>query len=764
MQTLEENYELVVVGGGLAGFCAAISAARLGIKTCILQNRPVFGGNSSSEVRVTPHGACAFHAYARETGIISELLIEERANNHETIFENGWTNSVWDLTLYNMAQSTENLTIHVNTDVFDVKMETHRKIGSVRAKVLGAEIELAVSGQIFIDASGDGVVAAMAGCEWRMGSEARDEFGEIHAPLQASKDVMGSSIHFKTKDIGRLSPFHAPDWAMHYDDASFFYKEGRLPKDERGGYWWIEIGIPYDTIADNEKIRHELTRHALGVWDWMKNRDPKMRELTKNYALDWIGQIPGKRESRRIIGQYFMTEKDLQNCTVFSDEIAFGGWFIDLHTPGGLLAEHSEQASQENYSTFSEYAVKSYAGPYGIPLRCLIAKDVDNLLMAGRNISVSHAALGTVRVMNTTALMGQAAGTAAALSLIHQEPVSSAPVKLISLIQRQLLRDGCFLPNYKNEDKCDLARQAVVVASTQALLYGVGPESKGYHEGLKFWQDQPQYLNERIENRRGQMIAVGRSEIDSVEVFLHNKSDIPQKIDASLCLLDHIWDYRVSSTQVLAKCILVVPPGKNWVSWPVGLKDAPVGRYIRLDIMANQHVKWLLAGRIESGHTAMYQIGPDKMRRFGHGHTLSFKVLPAQPCYGPENVISGVTRPHRFTNLWKSDPNLPMPQWLELDWEREQTISQVEITFPGHLLREYHAYSPFYLDPQCPKDYEITAHIEDHWQQLFTIDGNFQRHRKHTLPHPIKTERLRIIVHATNGDPSAQIYEVRCYE
>lgn len=763
MQKREEQYDLVVIGGGLAGFCAAVSAARLGIRTCIVQNRPVFGGNSSSEVRVTPHGACAFHAYARETGIISELLIEERATNHETIFENGWTNSVWDLTLYNMAQSTPNLTMHVNTDVFAVEMKTARSIGSVRAKVLGAETELTVSGEIFIDASGDGVVAALAGCEWRMGSEARDEFSEAHAPLAASKDVMGSSIHFKTKDIGYPSPFHAPEWAMHYEDASFFYKEGRLPKDERGGYWWIEIGIPYDTIGDNEKIRHELTRHALGVWDWMKNRDSKMKELTKNYALDWIGQIPGKRESRRIIGQYFMTENDLQSGQVFPDEIAFGGWFIDLHTPGGLLAEHSEPASQENYSTFSEYSVKSYAGPYGIPLRSLIAKDMDNLLMAGRDISVSHAALGTVRVMNTTALMGQAAGTAAALSLLGGEPVSAAPEKLIGAIQQRLLRDGCFLPNYQNEDKSDLARHARVSASSQALLYGVGPESKGFHDGLKFWQDQPQYLNERIENRRGQMIAVGRSEIDSVEVFLHNKSDTSQKIDASLCVLDHIWDYRVTSPQVLAESSLVVPPGRNWVSWPVGLTDAPIGKFIRLDVMANANVKWLVAGRIESGHTAMYQIGPDKMRRFGHGHTLSFKVFPAQPCYHPANVISGVTRPHRFTNLWKSDPNLPMPQWLELQWKEEQELSQVEITFPGHLIREYHAYSPFYRDPQCPRDYELTACVDGAWHSLLVVKGNFQRHRRHALPGVVKTRQLRVVVHATNGDPSAQIYEVRCY-
>lgn len=763
MQKQIERYDLVVVGGGLAGFCAAIAAARLGAKTCIVQNRPVFGGNSSSEIRVTPHGAAAFHAYARETGIISELLIEERAQNHEEIFENGWTNSVWDMTLYDMAQLTDNLTIHINSDVGDVIVNDNRQLKAVVARQLNAEKELTLEASVFIDASGDGIVAALAGCEYRIGSEGKDEFNEPHAPTVASKDVMGSSIHFKTKNIGRPSSFKAPDWAMHYEDASFFYKQGRLPKEERGGYWWIEIGVPYNTISDNEAIRHELTRHALGVWDWMKNKDPKMKELTKNYALDWIGQVPGKRESRRIMGQYLMTEHDPQDCTVFKDEVAFGGWFIDLHTPGGLLAQHSEPASNENYSTFSEYAVKSYAGPYGIPLRSLISKDVDNLMMAGRNISVTHAALGTVRVMNTTALMGQAAGTTAAITLQKDILIKDAPAVLIKDIQQQLLRDGCFLPNYKNEDEKDFARLANVSASSEALLHGAGPESKGIHDGLNFWKDQPQYLTEKLENRRGQLVAIGSKRIEKIEMFLNNTSDTVQKVTCQLRLADHIWDYRACELPTLAEEVLSVPPGKNWIEWTLNINDAPVGRFTRIDLLPNQDVEWLTAGRIESGQLAFYQISPTRMRRFGNGHTLSFKIHPAQPCYNPQNVISGVTRPHRFTNLWKSDPNLPLPQWLQLSWPEEQELKQVELTFPGHLLREYHAYDPFYRDPQCPKDYSILAFIEGQWQTVVEVKENYHRHRKHKLAEMISTNQIRVSVHATNGDPSAQIYEVRCY-
>jgi len=763
MKQIKESYELVVVGGGLAGFCAAVAAARLGTKTCIVQNRPVFGGNSSSEIRVTPHGACAFHAYARETGIISELLIAERALNHEEIFENGWTNSVWDLVLYNMAQSTPNLTVKVNTDVYDV-VQDGRTLQAVLARIQNTETELELAANLFIDASGDGLVAALAGCEWRMGSESRDEFNEPHAPEKASGDVMGSSIHFKTKYIGKPCAYQAPEWAMHYEDAAFFYAQGRPPKQEKGGYWWIEIGVPYHTITDNETIRHELTRHALGVWDWMKNKDPKMKELVRDYALDWVGQVPGKRESRRIMGQYLMTENDPQNCTVFEDEIAFGGWFIDLHTPGGLLAANSEPASKEDYSTFSEYAVKSYAGPYGIPLRSLIAKDIDNLMMAGRNVSVTHAALGTVRVMNTTALMGQAAGTAAALSLKNGRPITVAPTELIEQVQQQLLRDGCFLPNYRNTDALDLARNANVTASSAALLYGAGPESRGAHEGLKIWQDQPQYMLEKMETRKGQLIAIGSENIDQLEVCIRNTSERKQSFRIQLQESAHVWDYRVNSGAVLAEAELEVLPGTHWVAWPLQLKNAPAGSYVRLDILQNPDIEWLCAGRIESGHVAMYQIGKDKMRRFGNGVTLSFKVSPAQPCFGPANVISGVTRPHAFTNLWKSDPSLPLSQWLQLNWDQEERIGQIELSFPGHLLREYHAYDPFYRDPQCPKDYDILAFLDGQWETLLEVKGNYQRHQRHALQAPVSTRQIRIQVNATNGDPSAQIFEVRCYE
>lgn len=771
MKTLTHSFDVVVCGGGLAGFCAAVAAARNGALTALIHNRPVLGGNSSSEVGVTPHGAAAFHAYARETGILSEALIEERARNHAEIYENGWTNSVWDMVLYDMAQTTPGLTLFLNTDIRSVEMRSPREIAAVLAVVQNAETELRFEAKTFIDCTGDGIVADAAGCTWRMGSEGRDEFHEPHAPEAASADTMGNSIHFLTRDMGHPCPFTPPDWAVKHEDASYFYNQGRLPKDKRGGFWWIEIGVPYHTIYDAETIRHELTRHALGVWDWMKNKDPKTMDLVRNYALDWIGQVPGKRESRRILGRYFMTEHDVLNRTAFPDEIAFGGWFVDLHTPGGLLAKSSEPSAaagghEDEYDTFSDYSAMSYCGPYGVPLRILLAKDCDNLMMAGRNVSVTHAALGTVRVMGTTALMGEAAGVAAALGIQRGHTFNQLVSEDISDIQQRLLANGCFLPGFSNNDPSDLARAASVTATSTASVHGIAMETPGFHEGLAVWRDQPQYHIERLETRRGQLIATSGGRIDFVELCLSNDSDVPQSLDLSLHCVEHIWDYRTEPGKPLTTGQLVVPPGgPHWVQWNPGIDlpdDLPSGSFLRLDALPNKAVLWHGAQKIIPGHMAMYAISPGRMRRYGNGHTLAYRISPAQHPFGAEQALTGVTRPHRQTNLWVSDPAQPLPQSIQLAWDAPRTIQSVQLVFPGHLIREYHAYAPFYRDPQCPRDYVIEAETESGWTPVVSVENNYQRLRRHDLSAPVSTRRLRIVITATNGDPSAALYEFRC--
>ena len=282
----------------------------------LIHDRPVLGGNASSEIRVTVQGASCFHAYARETGIINEILSAERARNHEAIRENGWGNSSLDMVLYDLMQQEPTLTLFVNTSIIDVEVGERsgladlperppastvngyaerpactdgERIKAVIARVANAEKLLRISGNNFLDCTGDALVADLAGCGWRMGTESYEQTQEPHAPSQASTDTMGNSIHIRARDIGMDAPFDPPSWAVKHDDPDYFYKQGRVPHDLLGGYWWMEIGVPWNTIHDNETIRHELTRHAMGIWDWIKIKtNAPLRPLE---LLLWIGSV-----------------------------------------------------------------------------------------------------------------------------------------------------------------------------------------------------------------------------------------------------------------------------------------------------------------------------------------------------------------------------------------------------------------------------------------------------------------------------------------
>ena len=417
-KVIELKYDVVVIGGGLAGVCAAIASARHGCRTAIVQDRPVFGGNSSSEIRVQPTGANNCGAWARETGIIEEMLIEERARNHDR-FLNGRINSIWDLILYEWVKKEPNLTAYLNTHVVGVERSSPSKISAVIGVQSGSERIYKLNASYFIDCTGDGTIGAAAGAEYRMGRESREEFGESLAPEQADNMTQGSSLLFRARDLGKPVPFNPPSWAEDYPTEEFLDQRLRYHHSTVGpygireyvGYWWIEVGVPFDTIDQNEEIRDELLRHLLGVWDHIKNHGEHDAE---KMVIDWIGMIPGKRESRRLIGDYILTENDVRNNTPFYDRVAYGGWYIDIHTMGGILAKDKPpEALCGNPDLSDQLRIQ----PYSIPLRCLYSRNIENLFMAGRDISVTHVALGTTRVMLTCAVIGQAVGTAAALCI-----------------------------------------------------------------------------------------------------------------------------------------------------------------------------------------------------------------------------------------------------------------------------------------------------------------------------------------------------------
>ncbi|MFA5644729.1 MAG: FAD-dependent oxidoreductase [Candidatus Ratteibacteria bacterium] len=444
-EEFKERFDLIVVGGGLAGICAAISAARQKKKVVLVQDRPVLGGNSSSEIRVPPGGAGGRGGWARETGIIEEIMVNDRARNHDPYLE-GTMNSMWDLNLYEFVRAEKNITLYLNSIVTAVEMKDKGTIKSVAGIQSISEKRFKFYGKYFIDCTGDGVVGALAGAEFRYGREARKEFGESLAPLKADNKTQGNSLMYRAYDVGYPVKFTPPSWYEDYKKEGSLYKRSVeiFPRKinnrtEYCGHWWIEVGVPFLTIEDNDKIGKEIIRHQIGVWDYIKNSG---KYDADNFVLEWMGMLPGKRESRRLVGDYILKEQDIVEQKKFSDRIAFGGWFLDVHTMGGILAKDEPP---EGLAGDEDLAPKLKTSLYSIPFKSIYSKNIENLLMAGRNISVTHAALGSTRVMLTCALLGQAAGTAASMCLTKKASPRILAEKHIYQLQQQLVKDDCFI-------------------------------------------------------------------------------------------------------------------------------------------------------------------------------------------------------------------------------------------------------------------------------------------------------------------------------
>ncbi len=391
-----KKYDVAVIGGGIAGVCAAVSAARNGAKTVLVQDRPMLGGNASSEVRVILHGVTHLKdgTPERETGIVEEILLHNRFYNPQESY------TVWDHMLYGYVLQEPNLTVMLNTTAIESKVEKN-KIKSVRCWQLTTEKEFTIKAKTFIDSSGDGLMAATAGAIYRTGREGKEEFGEKYAPDKPDGWQMGSTILLSCKDMGKPMPYKAPHFTIPYD-----YKNAskrRKLKYFTEGVWWVEIGSEGDIIGDFEDNKAKLMGYGYGVWDHIKNSG--LIPNTENYALDWVCSLPGKRESRRFIGDYILSEPDMLGYKNFKDTVGYGGWSLDEHNPGGI----------ENPSEPPSYFHERFEKVYQIPYRCLYSKNIENLLMAGRNVSVTHIALSSTRLMGTCATMGQAVGTAAAL-------------------------------------------------------------------------------------------------------------------------------------------------------------------------------------------------------------------------------------------------------------------------------------------------------------------------------------------------------------
>lgn len=424
--------DLCVIGGGLGGIMTAISAARHGAKVVLMQDRPVLGGNASSEIRMWVSGAGSRVRHLQETGLVEEILLENMHRNPERNF------SIWDSILYEKVKFEENITLLLNCACCDAEMDRN-SIKSVTGFQLTTYTWQTVEAKIFADCSGDSILAELTGAQYMVGREAKETFGESMGLDVADKKTMGMSLMIQAHETDRKIDYMPPEWAYTFEtDEDMKNKPHDCLNKINTNFYWIELGGEQDSIHDTEEIRDELLKIAFGVWDHIKNRGDHGAD---NWELDWIGFLPGKRESRRYVGDYIMTQNDVVEAKIFDDTVAYGGWQIDNHLPGGF----NMSGKSENH--LQKLRLKE---PYGIPYRSLYSKNIDNLMFAGRNISTSHLAFATTRVMATCGVIGQAVGTAAALA-VEKDCLPRAVGEYITELQKLLLEDDCFLPKFKRE-------------------------------------------------------------------------------------------------------------------------------------------------------------------------------------------------------------------------------------------------------------------------------------------------------------------------
>ncbi|MBN1509715.1 MAG: FAD-dependent oxidoreductase [Sedimentisphaerales bacterium] len=390
------QFDLVVVGGGMAGTCTAISASRSGLRVALIQDRPVLGGNNSSDVRVHLNGLINLPPYPRLGDVVKELDSGNQGNARPAAFYN-------DDKKLKVARAEQNLCLFLDTHACRVEKEGNR-ITAVIARDVGISKELRFAAPLFADCTGDGTIGCLAAADFRTGRESREQTGESMAPEKADTMTMGASVQWYSVETDERSEFPECPWALPFTEQS-------CEQATRGDWNW-EAGLNNDQIGEIERIRDHSLRAIYGNWAFLKNQS-KSKAKYANRKLSWVAYVAGKRESRRLLGDVILCQQDVQEQRRFPDAFVTTTWSIDLHYPDPQNSKHFP--GQEFKTICTQPAIQ----PYPIPYRCFYSRNIENLFMAGRDISVTHVALGTVRVMRTCGMMGELVGMAASLCRRH---------------------------------------------------------------------------------------------------------------------------------------------------------------------------------------------------------------------------------------------------------------------------------------------------------------------------------------------------------
>jgi FAD dependent oxidoreductase len=736
--------DLVVVGGGLAGLCCAIAAARDGITVTLVQDRPVLGGNASSEVRLWTLGATSHmgnnNRWSREGGIIDEILVENMYRNKEG------NTLIFDTILLEKVVSEKNITLLLNTSVYDVKKSDPNTISQVVAFCSQNSTTYELNADLFCDASGDGIVGFQAGAAFRMGAETVEEFGELFAPDIAYGELLGHTIYFYSKNVGAPVKYVAPEFALKDITKIPRYKVLN-DKDFGCRLWWLEYGGRRDTIHESEDIKWELWKVVYGVWDYIKNSGefPDAENLT----LEWVGTIPGKRESRRFEGLYMIKQQDLVLQSQFDDAVSYGGWAVDLHPSDGVY---------DSKPGCTQYHSK---GVYQIPMSTMISKNINNLFLGGRLISATHVAFGSTRVMATTALSGQAVGYGAAQCIKNKiQPAQLLEQNQIKELQQTLSVNGQSIPGIAINQAQNLVSSSKISTSSIFKLDGLTGNGDWFNLGIGVAQLLPLEANTK---------------------YIYTFSFSAEKsttIQAELRLSGRKGSY--TPDVILESKAIDLAQGEQEVSFSF---DAVLDekQYAFITVLSNEAVAIRRSEQRLTGLVSVYngvnkavnnngkQSPPDNIgidafefwipQRRPNGQNVAFSVSPTIELYSADNVCNGFVRPYLGTNAWAASVSDTNPK-MTFEWNETKEIKNIKLFFDtdyDHAMESSLMGHPESVMPFCTRGYKIS---DQNGNVVYETKANHQTINTVELSESIKTNTLVVEFESSNSDIPVSVFEI----
>lgn len=748
LKHIQYDSDLIVTGGGMSGICTAITAARQGLNVILIQDRPVLGGNASSEVRLWMLGATSHmgnnNRWSREGGVIDEILVENTYRNPQG------NPIILDMILMDKVNQEKNIRLFLNTAVYHVEKSAADHIESVRAFCSQNSTLYTFHSPLFCDASGDGIVGFLAGAAFRMGAEGREEFGEGMAPSKEYGELLGHSLYFYTKDTGIPVSFIPPAFALK--EISQIPRFKQFKANEHGcKLWWVEYGGRLDTVHDTETIKWELWKIIYGVWNYIKNSGnfPESETLT----LEWVGMIPGKRESRRFEGDYMMIQQDLVEQRQHPDAVAYGGWSIDLHPADGVYSE---------LPGCNQWHSK---GIFDIPYRSLYSKNIRNLLLTGRLISVSHVAFGATRVMATCAYVGQAVGMAAALCKELQVlPRQLTLDNHMKQLQQRLMAEGQHIPSLALHEEHDLALQAQISTSSELPFTGFGD--------VCLWKP--------LTIPSAQLLPMKKGKLPVFQLALQVLQDTV--LEASIRISEKAGNFTPDIT--LATRTIPLTKGTTSIDLNFDTLLASDG-YVFLTFQSNTNIQLGYTDQRVTGVMSVFNsfnkavsnngkqipitgVGVDEFefwcpQRRPDGQNIAVTFKQQLDTFASKQLKNGVNRPVTTTNAWVANPKDKTPT-VVLDWDTPQEIARIDLWFDtdfDHAMESVLMSHPENIMPFCVRAYTIK---DSSGKIIYSTSDNFRTLNRITFTEPIRTERLSIqMMHPSDHVP-ASLFDIRCFE